>query len=83
MGSVTAFFLSLPDGIESKDGVLSNVGVTMFEGCTDGGDERLEKFSCGCTSSGRDELGDEAKGCASNVFVWMLEVVSDSVSREK
>lgn len=54
------------DGVDGKDGVFADVGVTVLEAGATDWDERLEEF---------DVLGDllqESKGCTANVLVGVL-----------
>jgi hypothetical protein len=54
------------DGVYCEDGIFADVGVTVLEA---GAADWYERF---------EELGvfgyflEEAKGCAADVFVWML-----------
>lgn len=61
-------------GIDGEDGVLSNVGVPMFKACATGRDEGLEEFGV------FSDFLEETKGSATDVFVRMVEVVSNGVA---
>jgi hypothetical protein len=63
----------LENGGNSKDGVLSYVGMTMFEAGASGGQEGLYEFSF-------PKLAQKSQGIAPNVFVGVLEIISDAVA---
>lgn len=63
----------LEDGSNSKDGVLSYVSMTMLETGSSGRKERFDKFSF-------SKLAQEPQSIASDVFIWMLEIISDAVA---
>jgi hypothetical protein len=63
----------LEDGSNSEHSILSYVGVTMFETGASGGQEGFNKFSF-------PKFAQESQGIAPNVFVGMLEIISDAVA---
>lgn len=58
------------------DCVLANVGVSVFEASAGGRDERFEKLWFA-------ELAQKAEGCSPDVFVGMLQVISDTITAKK
>ena len=63
----------LVDGGNSKDGVLSYIGMTVLKTGTRRGKERFDEF-------GFSKLAQESQSVASNVFVGVLEIISDTVA---
>ena len=63
----------LEDGGNSKDSILSYIGVTMFEAGASGGKERFDEL-------GFPKLAQKSQGISPNVFIGMLEIISDAVA---
>ena len=64
----------LVDGGNSKDSILSYIGVTVFEARASGGKERFDEL-------GFPKLAQESQGISPNVFIGMLEIISDAIAR--
>lgn len=54
------------DGVHGEDGVLADVGVTVFEARAAGWDEWLQKLRI------FRYLLQEAEGCTANILIGML-----------
>lgn len=63
----------LENGCDSENGILSDVCVAVLETGARRGKERLDKF-------GLTELAEEAQRVTADVFVGVLEVISDAVT---
>jgi hypothetical protein len=63
----------LVDSGNSKDSVLSYIGMAVLKAGTRRGEERLDEL-------GFSKLAQESQSVASNVFVGMLEIISDTVT---
>jgi hypothetical protein len=61
------------NGGDGENGVLSDVGMSVFETRSGRRKKRLDELSF-------PQLAKEAKGVSSNVFVGMLKIVSDTVT---
>lgn len=66
-------FRVLVNGSDSPDGILTHIGVAVFQTRARRGQERLDEF-------GLAKLAKESKSVATNVLVGVLEVVPDSVT---
>lgn len=58
---------------DGKNSVLSDIGVTVFETRTRGGEERLDQL-------GFAELGEVPQGISTNIFVRMLKIIPNAVA---
>lgn len=63
----------LVDGSRGKDGILPDIGMTVLETGSRGGEEGFYEL-------GLAELGQEAEGVAANVLIRVLEVIPDAVA---
>ena len=66
----------LEDGRHGVDGILSHVCMAMLEAGACRGEEGLDKLRF-------PQLAEEAQGVASDVFVGMLQVISDTVAERR
>lgn len=63
----------MENGSDSEDSVLSDVGMSVLKARSCRGQEGFDEL-------GLSQLAEEAKGVASNVFVGVLKIVTDTVA---
>lgn len=66
-------FRVLVDRCDGPDGILSHVRMAVFQTRACGGEERLDEFRF-------SEFAQESQGIASDVFIGMLQVVTDAIA---
>lgn len=69
-------FRVLEDRSNGPNGVLPDVCVTVFQTRACGGEERFDEFRF-------PELAQESQGIASDVFVGVLQVITNSVASRR
>lgn len=62
------------DGVDGKNGILPYIGVSVLKAGANSWDEGFKELDVA------GDLLEETKSCAANVFVWMLQVVSNGIT---